>query len=79
MPFIISIAVAAAAAAAVSAANDSFKVFLYGKSFIALALLKSALKRELSECVCVCERGAPPPLKVNISPSEKACGRLRAY
>lgn len=45
MPFI-----SIAGVAAVSPANDSFKVFLYVKSFIALALLKSALKGGLVEC-----------------------------
>lgn len=53
----------------VSKANDSFKVFLYGKWFMVPALLKTALKGVL--------------VKVNISHGEKACsiiqGCLKAY
>lgn len=53
----------------ISKANDSFKVFLYGKWFIVPALLKTALKGVL--------------VKVNISHGEKACsiiqGCLKAY
>lgn len=58
MPFI-----SAAAAATVSPANGSFKVFLYGKSFIAPALLKSALKGGLGVGVYSGGRGGGGRLK----------------
>lgn len=47
----------------VSEANDSLKVFLYGKWFIVTALLKTALKGRL--------------VKVNISHGEKACSIIQ--